>query len=67
MASIEITNDPPNWQELEIHFTDGTFLSFELGIQFLVKAEYLRFKEGKLQRLKNYGVIPAGNQGESEE
>ena len=29
VAFVNVINDPPNWQALEIRFTDGTLLHFE--------------------------------------
>jgi hypothetical protein len=30
VAFVNVINDPPNWQALEIRFTEGTLLCFEL-------------------------------------
>lgn len=46
-----------DWQELEIHFTDQTFLSLEFGFHLQIKAEHLKFSEGKLEKIRNYGIL----------
>lgn len=46
-----------DWQELEIHFTDETFLSLEFGFHLQIKAEHLKFSEGKLQTIRSFGIL----------
>lgn len=46
-----------DWQELEIHFTDQTFLSLEFGFHLQIKAEHLKFSQGKLEKIRSYGVL----------
>jgi hypothetical protein len=42
VAFVNVINDPPDWQALEILFTDGTLLHFEsLTTQIQIKSEYL--------------------------
>jgi hypothetical protein len=42
-----VINDPPNWQALEVRFTDGTLLHFEfLTTQIQIKTKYMEARRG---------------------
>jgi hypothetical protein len=44
---VNVINDPPNWQALEIRFTDGTLLHFEfLATQVQIKGKYMEARRG---------------------
>ena len=58
VAFVNVINDPPNWQALEVRFTDGTLLHFEfLTTQIQIKAEYMEARRGDLELIRNYGVL----------
>jgi hypothetical protein len=59
IAFVNVINDPPNWQALEIRFTDGTLLHFEfLTTQVQIKGKYMEARRGDLELIRNYGMLP---------
>jgi hypothetical protein len=58
VAFVNVINDPPNWQALEIRFTDGTLLHFEfLTTEVRIKPQYMEARRGDLELIRNYGVL----------
>jgi hypothetical protein len=58
VAFVNVINDPPNWQALEIRFTDGTLLHFEfLTTQVQIKSKYMEARSGDLELIRNYGLL----------
>ena len=47
----------PDWQALELAFSDGTLLTFELNSRIEVQASYLRAQKGNLKLIRNYGLV----------
>jgi hypothetical protein len=47
----------PDWQALELAFSDGTLLTFELSSRVQVQASYLRARNGSLKLIRNYGRV----------
>ena len=60
VAFVNVINDPPNWRELEIRFTDGAFLYLEsLTIQIKIKSKYMEARWDNLEFTRNYDTLPA--------
>jgi hypothetical protein len=58
VAFVNVINDPPDWQALEIRFTDGTLLHFELQASHVkIKAEYMEARRGDLELIRSYRVL----------
>jgi len=58
IAFVNVINDPPNWQALEIRFTDGTLLHFEfMTTEVRIKPQYMEARRGDLELIRNYGVL----------
>jgi len=55
-----------DWQELEIHFTDETFLSLELGFHLQIRAEHLKFSDGRLKTIQSFGILEGEQPSEEE-
>ena len=54
----------PDYQVLELAFSDGTLLTFELSSRVEVQASYLKARKGNLMLIRNYGRVsgaPARN------
>ncbi len=49
-------------QALEIVFSDGTLLSFELSASVVVQASYLKAGRGNLKMIRNFGRV-SGDSG----
>jgi hypothetical protein len=70
VAFLNIINDPPEWQGLEIRFTDGTLFHFEFQTAPLeIAADYMEARHGDLHSIREYGTLPTenerrGNRGE---
>lgn len=63
VAFINVINDPPDWQALEVRFTDGTLFHFEfLATQVKIKTEYMEARRGDLELIRNYGVLLTENE-----
>jgi hypothetical protein len=59
VAFVNLINEPPDWQALEIRFTDGTLLHFEFTTTHTeIKPKYLEARRGDLELIRNYGVLP---------
>ena len=46
-----------DWQALELAFSDGTLLTFELSSRVEVQASYLKARKGNLKLIRNYGQV----------
>lgn len=67
VAFVNVINDPPDWQALEIRFTDGTLLHFEFTTTHTrIKPKYLEARRGDLALIRNYGVLPNDDQREED-
>jgi hypothetical protein len=49
----------PDCQALELAFSDGTLLTFELSSRVEVQASYLKARKGNLKLIRNYGRVSA--------
>lgn len=59
MAYINVLNDPPAWQSLEIQFTDGTLLHFEFPtVSTRIKPKYMEVRRGDLEIIRDFGELP---------
>jgi hypothetical protein len=59
VAFLNIINDPPEWQGLEIRFTDGTLFHFEFQTAPLeIVADYMEARNGYLHSIREYGLLP---------
>ena len=50
----------PDYQVLELAFSDGTLLTFELSSRVEVQASYLKARKGNLKLIRNYGRVSGG-------
>lgn len=48
-----------DWQALELAFSDGTLLTFELSSRVEIQASYLKARKGNLKLIRNYGPVSA--------
>ncbi len=63
VAFLNIINDPPEWQGLEIRFTDGTLFHFEFQTGPLeIVADYMEARNGDLHSIREYGLLPTENE-----
>jgi hypothetical protein len=63
VAFVNVVNDPPDWQALEIRFTDGTLLHFEfLTTETRIKPKYMEARRGDLELIRNYGTLLNDNE-----
>jgi hypothetical protein len=63
IAFVNVVNDPPNWQALEIRFTDGTLLHFEfLTTETRIKPKYMEARRGDLELIRSYGTLLTDNE-----
>ena len=63
VAFVNVVNDPPNWQALEIRFTDGTLLHFEfLTTETRIKPKYMEARRGDLELIRSYGTLLTDNE-----
>lgn len=47
----------PDYQALELAFSDGTLLTFELSSRVEVQASYLKARKGNLKLIRSYGRV----------
>jgi len=47
----------PDWQALELAFSDGTLLTFELSSRVEVQASFLKASKGDVKLIRNYGWV----------
>ena len=47
----------PDYQLLELAFSDGTLLTFELSSRVEVQASYLKARKGNLNLIRNFGRV----------
>ena len=47
----------PDYQVLELAFSDGTLLTFELSCWVEVQASYLKARKGNLKLIRSYGRV----------
>ena len=65
VAFVNLINTPPDWQALEIRFTDGTLLHFELlTTQIQIKPKYMEARRGDLELIRNYGILSTDDERE---
>lgn len=57
IAFINYVDDAPDWQGLEVRFTDGTLLSFDLMPCVRVRADYMECRNGDLEMIRDYGIV----------
>ena len=50
-----------DWQALELAFSDGTLLTFELSSRVEIRASYLKARKGNLKLIRNYGRVSAAS------
>ena len=63
IAFVNVINNPPDWQSLEIRFTDGTLLHFKFTTTHTkIKPEYMEARRGDLELIRNYGVLPTDDE-----
>lgn len=43
----------PDWQALELAFSDGTLLTFELSSRVEIQASYLKARKGNVKLIRN--------------
>jgi hypothetical protein len=67
IAFVNLINTPPDWQALEIRFTDGTLLHFELlTTQTQIKPKYMEARRGDLELIRNYGILSTDDEREED-
>jgi hypothetical protein len=67
VAFVNVINDPPDWQSLEIRFTDGTLLHFEFSTTHTeIKPQYMEARRGDLELIRTYGVFPTDDDTKDE-
>ncbi len=49
--------DAPDWQSLEVYFTDGTSFLFRLMPRVHVRVDYEESRHDNLETIREYGVI----------
>ncbi len=47
----------PEWQSLEVRFTDGTFFTFHLMPRVYVRVDYTESQRGDTETIRDYGII----------
>jgi hypothetical protein len=63
VAFVNVINNPPDWQSLEIRFTDGTLLHFKFTTTHTrIEPEYMEARRGDLELIRNYGVLPTDDE-----
>jgi hypothetical protein len=55
---INYYSRPEVYQAVEVRFTDGTFLEFELIPMVQVKSAFKGSKKGDVSCIRDYGVLP---------
>ena len=45
----------PDWQAIEVAFSDGTLLSVEISARVTVRASFLEARRGDLKIIRSYG------------
>jgi hypothetical protein len=64
VAFVNVVNDPPEWQALEVRFTDGTLLHFEfMTTHTEIKPKYMEARRGDLELIRDYGILPVEGEG----
>ena len=58
VAYINFYNQPRDYQALEVCFTDGTFFCFSLISDVQLMAKYQESRDGDLETIRDYGVLP---------
>ncbi len=49
--------DAPDWQSLEVQFTDGTSFTFQLMPRVYVRVDYEESRHDDLETIREYGII----------
>jgi hypothetical protein len=63
VASLRYEENP-DWQALELAFSDGTLFSIEFSSRVSVQARYFKARQGNLKLIRSYGRVsgdPAQN------
>lgn len=63
VAFINYVNAPQDNQALEIRFTDGTLLSFDLLPTVRLRVDYMELRNGDLEMIRDYGILPEDEDG----
>lgn len=67
VAFVNLINNPPDLQALEIRFTDGTLLHFEFSTPHTqIKPQYMEARRGDLELIRDYGVLPTDDETEDD-
>ena len=61
VAFINYVDEPQDNQALEIRFTDGTLLSFDLLPKVRLRVDYMELRNGDLEMIRDYGILPEGD------
>jgi hypothetical protein len=61
VAFINYVDEPRDNQALEIRFTDGTLLSFDLLPKVRLRVDYMELLNGDLEMIRDYGILPEGD------
>ena len=59
VACIYYVDDGPEWQSLEVCFTDNTRLGFNLLPRVRLRADYMESRSGDLEMIRDYGIVQA--------
>ena len=65
VAFITYFDDAPDWQSLEVRFTDGTLFSFGLSPQVSVRVDYMESRRGDLEVIREYGIVEEKDVGDA--
>jgi hypothetical protein len=58
VAFVNYVDEPYDNQTLEIRFTDGTLLSFDLLPRVRLRVDYMELRNGDLEMIRDYGMLP---------
>ncbi len=64
VALIYYVDDAPDWQSLEVYFTDGTYFLFELMPRVHVCANYRELRHGDVETIRDYGIVKVSAPGD---
>ncbi len=59
VAYINYVDDAPEWQSLQVRFTDGTLLAFDLlpRMRVRLRVQYMESRGDELETIRNYGIV----------
>ncbi len=66
VALIYYAKDTPEWQWLEVCFTDGTVFTFDLRPRVHVHANYTELRHGDVEIIRNYGIVRVSTPGDGD-